>query len=467
MPKRRMVTRSAARKRVPNDHKNDEQIEVNSGSDNELPSAFLKLTDECAILLFDYLPLKDLDAMGQTCKRMNQIAGQVFQQNYPGAVVRVNFGKTNLTAFNRFITSVSMMYAKLQDFRFIASSNFDSLKHIHFFKTKLTTAQVGSIRQILTKIEIIEFTHCDFYGDIYGELLKHCVNLKSLTIQASEYDETITGIGNDWLLHKYPTIEHFKLHLAESQHSIDELKTFFKQNPQIRNLSLDSDALWENQATVLAAQLKLEHFETEYDDFQYELSVEPIPFLDLLNELHGNGMYQRLHMKFTSGYGNRDNEIMNAVVSVHVLEKLTINVNSMDAIDYEVFKKFINLKELELCGDDHIQLSYMNVIAKCLPNIERIAFDGATIDEVFTFVCHSAKLNTIKVSKFINYRGTNVVNGLFKLPAWSKEREKLTEATKITIYVGEKNYLNTKYALKKTNFEFIELKRIELEKPTH
>lgn len=45
----------------------------------------LKLNDDCCEEIFEYLSIKDLYSFGQTCKRMNRIAGIHFQRNYPDA----------------------------------------------------------------------------------------------------------------------------------------------------------------------------------------------------------------------------------------------------------------------------------------------------------------------------------------------------------------------------------------------
>lgn len=393
-----MATRSGARKRRPNEVANTNPIDVGAGRDDELSSNVMKSTEKYVV----------------------------------------------------------PMWQKLQS---IDWSSFESLREIHFCEQILTPTSVKCIKDILPKIETIILDHVQYYGDFYSGFLKHCSNLKCLQVLASEVDQTVYGIGNDWLVHKYPKLEQFKFHLVECCSPIDEMAEFFKQNPDIKNLSMDVDTLCSNESTILTANLQLEHFETEYEGLKHELSFEPYPFLDLLKKLHQKNFYKRLSLTYTST-DYKDNEIMNLIVALPALKTFGINLEPFDDIDYTIFNKLNNLKQLKLCGDYHIHPSLIDIIAKGLVNLECISFESGTSDEIFSFLCYTPKLNKMNVPQLSKKQESNNI-GLLDLPEWSKKREKLRGASKLTIYVNEKVYSITESTLKETNFEFVEIKSIQ------
>lgn len=60
-----------------------------AGSSNEnqhlLSSSIFKLNGHCFDKLFEFLSLKDLHSLGQTCKSMQQMTGEFFTRNYSAA----------------------------------------------------------------------------------------------------------------------------------------------------------------------------------------------------------------------------------------------------------------------------------------------------------------------------------------------------------------------------------------------
>lgn len=52
------------------------------------PPKIFKLNVDCFEEIFNYLAIHDIFAMGETCTRMQNVAGYYFQQNFPDAVGR-------------------------------------------------------------------------------------------------------------------------------------------------------------------------------------------------------------------------------------------------------------------------------------------------------------------------------------------------------------------------------------------
>lgn len=61
---------------------------------------FLKLNVDCWENIFDYLSLVDILAMSKTCKRMRQIGGHYFREQFSTTLGR--FGNENLIYINEY-----------------------------------------------------------------------------------------------------------------------------------------------------------------------------------------------------------------------------------------------------------------------------------------------------------------------------------------------------------------------------
>lgn len=92
-------------------------------------------------------------------------------------------------------------------------------------------------------------------------------------------------------------------------------------------------------------------------------------------------------------------------------------------------------------------------LASIKTNLKRLEFVSADFNDIMPFIRESVEMRTIKIEYFFDCS-----IDLLKL---NKEREKLQNAHKITMYVDERTYLDTKWAMKETNFGLIRLKRID------
>ena len=65
----------------------------NCARDVPLAPSIFKLNVDCFEKLFDYLGKEDVHAFGQTCKRMQWVAGHYYRQDMPGDIIscRANY----------------------------------------------------------------------------------------------------------------------------------------------------------------------------------------------------------------------------------------------------------------------------------------------------------------------------------------------------------------------------------------
>lgn len=439
--------------------------ELSSGNELQQPeaaatttaSAIFMLNIDCFDMIFDYLSLHDIHQFGQTCKTMNIFAGEYFERNFKSAekfsgidgiysVYSDNNGlmnqRTQTSAFNQFINYFSHYYENLEPLRYIQlhSLEFVSLNHIYLVCLKLNTAKIECLRQILSKLEILQIRQCTIDGDFYDCFLKFCRNLKRIYIQ-DDLGYILDENRNPWLLEEYPQLEHLQL-IPRYSFKINELNSFFERNPQLESFSTSSRCLWENRHELIKSNVKLDKLEIQILDNYHRHLINMQSICNLLNEFFLNGFYRRLHL-----YVKRvDKQCSEHVISLHALEMLSIRQFS----ESFSLSHLSNLKELEIMNGANSK--DLATLASNLTNLERLSLSNTvTVNDILPFIRCSAKLYRIQANfgeRFLN---------LYKL---NDERKKAA-ARKIIIYVSDNVFLATKWTTMYgvINFDFIEMRR--------
>lgn len=327
---------------------------------------------------------------------------------------------------------------------------------------------------------------------------------------------------NDWLRQKYPMLEH--LELISHTSLLIELVIFFKLNPNIRKITVNDEFLWENSEVMLHVNAKLDELTisrcSEGTIFRYceeeegEDDVEEPPrqneasaigrpnvgpkdndktkegtsnehangesssgkrkdespkdepnieksneytFFELANKLYARQFYRRLRWLCHPTFFQ---ELANEMVSINGLAKLVLNTDT----DPVALSRLKNLEELHIGRSD--QITDLEMLANNLTNLTQIHFQVAFFDQIFMIISQAVKLEKIKINSLLDgsrrrqdgtYDNIKIIN----LVELNKERELLNGAGKVVIYVEEKVYLTTKWALGDTDFNLIRLKREE------
>lgn len=425
----------------------------------ETPRIF-KLNIDCLDKIFDYLSAKDLHSIGQTCKALQQAAGEYYQLNFNAAekflgtngVKTIYSARENVRnerietpAFNKFTQFLSHYYEELGPLRYVKShaDEFAAVNHLYLVCLQIDSAKIKYIQKLLPKVEVMQIRQCSIRGDLYDILLRHCKNLNRLYIQ-DDMEAVIHRRKNQWLLRNYPTLVHVELSPRFS-FKINELQTFLELNPNLRSLTTTSHTIWANRNTFLAQlkvnRLEIKHFESDYH-FYYEERLNFPSLCELLNELHENGCYKRLHLHI-----NRiDNR---AELAIPGLDKLSICHLEKCNFDLTTLKEF--------CIYDCPNVNEINRLATGLINLERLYLCNATFEYLSTFVGHSPKLTTIKFSASSEQKN----GGIFNLAHLNKLRKNLADALKVVIYADDNIFLATKWATQNgdMNLNFVEMRR--------
>lgn len=435
-------------------------------------SPIFKLDADCCDVIFDYLSVKDLHSFGQTCRAMQRVAGAYFKRNHWAASkfsgsdgIYTMYSDNNGTAderaqtsgFNKYITYISHYYYDQQKLKYIQdhATELESINHLYLVCMSVNKVEIRYLHAILPKIETLQIRNCSRQGDIYGDLFTHCKSLKRLLVQDADlfvYHQQ--RVAFPWLLKQYEQLEYLEL-IPRTQTKIHELNAFFERNPTVRDFSTSSDCLWSNRRELLKSSVKLNTLEVKFfkqhlefhgyyfdnrdsedEDQSHESKIEPI--CKLLNQLYEKGFYQRVFL-YIEGV---DEKTSRHLASVKGVEKLCV----------KKFTHIYNLSHLtgikELAIQNGANPIDMRIFANHCANIQRLYVTNGTVDDILPFVQQSLNLNKIY------FDGDDV-----KLLMLNRERAKLAGGRKVTIYVPEKLFLETKWTLGDVNLKSIEMLR--------
>lgn len=416
--------------------------------DERSPTDIAKLNIDCFEELFDYLSLNDLSNLGKSSKWMQRVAGYCFRLNYSAAeakwedeLIHIRSGDNWSfgTIFAPHINKLNFEFdLDLQSFLTV-KPNCPRIKHIEFVNLDLSQAQMGRMKEIFDRVEVLKISACEIEGDFHANILALCPNLRRLSV--GSYTGEI-GDDSNWLLQTYPKLDFFELQPLDYR-AISELKTFLELNPTIRKLRISAQCLWKNRHSLLKAKVTLDDLEI------VEIDIESDNFLHLLNELREQNFYQRLSVSwwyFDQEAANRLT-ILKALVTLYAFNSEHIH------LDLPVLA---NIEELYFykCNETNLV-----DLAKDLTKLKRIVLTIATFDDIRMLMGRNRSLQKLKVEKIEN--GTHFSNNILNLAALNAEREKLGVAQKVQIYVNEEIYLATKWSIKLEEFRLVGIKRTQ------
>lgn len=411
----------------------------------------LSLDIDCFEAIFDYLTLQDLISISKTCKHHQQSAGFILHRNYSAAVVQCKssgisvgyyFDGDDLTKFiHKVIIIGNISLAHFHNIR----SKFHQLKEIDLFSVDLNV-NWECYKELLCKLQSLRIKH-HVIKNLYENIPIFCTNLKRLCVARDANDLKLNEGETDWLLQKYPALEHFELSI-HTDRPIDELNTFLELNMNIRKFATTAECLWQNQHLISCCNAKLEELAIW---FGHDEKVELIPICGLLNKLHERGFYQRLLLYY---FPNEfDQHAADQWASVNSLTKLYAEY-AAENIDLSVLK---SLKEI-FCRTSET-ISDLNALIINCAHLKRIHFLNSSFNDIFVLISKAVRLEKIKVDFLSDGTDFSTVDNVIDLVALNNARRKLDGARKVTLYVREGIYVATKWAINRTDMDFIRLKR--------
>lgn len=422
---------------------------LNQAVDDFLGPSILRLSPNCFYQIFNWLSLQNIYIIGQTCDKLHEVAGEYFHQNYTASLIIGNrngiFAQgIQLNGFSQYVTNISILNGKLNEFYYLRPNNFNSLRQINLAKIQLTADVTESMKDILVQIEVLEVIDCIISED-FCKFLKICPNLKRLSLR-NRKSKVIVGTGNQWLLRTHPSLEHLKM-VHKDGTKIEELKTFFVRNRKVHSFATRAICLWDNRTIILEAQPKLDLIQVDIDVWAKK---NMHPFCKLLNELYDHGIYKRLHL--STRYVDRNS--IKELATLRCLERLHfVNCDERNIMLHSL----VHVRELGVSISCHV--ADLPLMAKNLHKLERLYFDQAITDDLLVFIKTSPNIREIRVER-LPY-GVHFMRGVIDLVALNEERQRLNGAEKITIYVPENIYLLTKWEMNYIDFNLVDVKRTD------
>lgn len=400
---------------------------------------------DCFRELLDWLSLADLKALRQTCKNLKVHIDLYIEMYYP---------------------TIRIGYKKVEHIRDFESSSKNLIKEIRFlnYEQKFRN-EFEDHGEILSSVQSVRlFKNC-VNGEFYETLLKFCSNLRSLTISRI-CDDTLVGFVNKWLLRQYPKLENFKLldFLEPEGSGIQEMTTFFELNSSIRTFSTSLQFLKANGQYFKKTTTKLDQLCINITSEHYNLIGD---VMNVLIELHRHGFYQCLYL-YRGCLCTVDGVNLKGLLSMPGLEK--IRFSSCEQLDLPPLP---GLKELKI-GSIKMSTDW-KIVSNSIMNVERVYIENGSLSDIEPFIHHFEKLKHIKIgfgasqkndTRFPLDRGLTIGQSkdsfyVDYLSSLDKERSKLANASKTTIYIDEEIYLALKWSSNIRNFKSIELKRSE------
>lgn len=416
----------------------------------EIPPPYLKLIADCWENIFDYMPLKDIISVGQTCIRMQKMTGYYLREYFPEILCTLNGKTAQLTYSDRF-----HLHAELWQYinKLCIDGNLDYCLNANTFSSTLNTlilssmdltkAQIGYVETLLNLVENVQIKYCAIEGETFKQLISLCPKLKYLHIQCCRMDEDAL---HTLFLQDCPTLEYLQYQPLPRRAAvqINELQTFLENHSNLKHFEADYRFLWANRhilnETNAQLQLLTIRFPPTNDNALY------IYFVDLLRILHERGFYKTLNLSLDY----RETEInfeqlSNATSRLPALEMLNTPTDSI--ID---LSRLTNLTELEVRAYDSGVL--IENVAQNLTKLRRLTLFMASMHDILPFVRHSKRLRTINV-----YHLRDKFLDLFTL---NEERRKLENACPISICVLENVYLPTKWQIGNLHLSHVKIIRL-------
>lgn len=428
-------------------------------------SPYLKLIADCWEYIFDHLSIRDILVMGQTCRRMAQMAGYYVREYHPNLEFHQIGREIQLPSFSNFqIQSdfyqfISGLYiTRTNDIDFLLNiPTSDSLKTLIFDRSSLAEARIRYTRNILKNIESIHLIECRSTGNIFEQFVTYCPNLKHLDVRRCR------AMNSVLFLQYYPELEclQFRLPAKNVANRNDELKMFLLKHLNLNQLGMSYHFLWANRDVLNETNIQLDllsvHFEkTEnhgYAPHQYhDYGVGHYGnFANFLRGLFERGFYKSLQLSIHYAIKSSDVEqVSNIISTLPALESFSIYSDSFVGLN-----RLTNLKNLHITTI--LSDSRMNILARNLRNLERLTILEASFAGIVPFICHSTRLKSILVCDIRN----DMALANIDLITLNAERRKLINPCHISLYVPEDVYLLEKWKTRNLNSDLIKVMRLD------
>lgn len=430
-----------------------EQIEYFSDR-KPTESYILLLNDDCLQEIFDWLCLKDLCAVGKTCKRLQRVAGEYFGRIYD--TKSVFFFRTHAgdivqkidgidTKFGKYAQQLDFYNNNIDMFRYAGANGNTHLRSIQFDVKEISAAHVKCIRNLLTTVETVTLYRCIENVQLFHQIVVCCVNMKCLTL----YNWPITKY--EWPKQTYPTLNALELYGKYEAFSgrCEGLITFLKRNKQIKNISTSINL--SGVLDIIAnAGIDLDKLGFVVDGLD---KMTPSIFRQRLNAFHECGHFK--HLKMFCCWANDLPNYMGEIHKIHGLT--TVEIVYMDHSRCEmddVITVLTTLEHLKALRLFHFRIStkHANTLSQYLVHLEELHLGRNSLEGIIPFARNISKLSDIEIGE--DELASNIDESIRVLDC---ERANLFGAAHLTIHLPEEAFIRMKNSIFK--YKCIKFKR--------
>lgn len=421
------------------------------GGLNQPNLKFVKVNVDCWERIFDFLSLRDILAIGQTCQRMRQISGHYFRENFHGtdcfvqttyAIFYVfhNTGqgiKLERDDFLQFIDTMRICHRFEHLSHWMHEDLFQSLTTLRLCGVELNENEFHGYEKVLNKIVTLELSQCGVFSGFIGRFLDLCTQLECLSFEKLHFDSA--DAKSSVFQRTFPLLENFQC--TKCENTTPNLISFVERNPSIKSLRIGVNDLHEVPQNI--PKFRLDCLKIEIGSTL--ISAEGI--MNRLKTLHANGCYKRLHVLLLWTSQSAEETLFNKMASFDGLEVL------FTGYCHANIRYLTKLKELHF--SDVMAEMDLEEVALSLSKLERLWISGS-VDELKPFLRHSKALKTVILDTNIIAPGKPL--NLFDL---NRERQKSGMTLKVQIGLNENEYLATKWKSNNVNYDFVEPTRTE------
>lgn len=395
-------------------------------------------------LVFDYLSLADLCAVGLTCKILLQTAGQYFHQYHlsqrvdfkcvDGSVKEfVNGHETNFGCFawQLIIDGACGSYDSIiKIFRHIwGYENYDfkriELHNIDHFVGLV----VQCSKKVLAKIQTIKFVDCLLDASGYDEIIRLCTNVKCL-----QYTNTTYNLPD----RHYPNIESLRIRCNDME--MEKLVAFLRINPQIKDIQFMRHIdLGQFAAMTIAEGMKFDLLLISYQTFHDAVAH--------INDWQETGFFKRLHITQT----RIDILLFETIDKIKcITTPVELFLWQFNGTGWEGDVALPNVTKLTIAGK--ITLADVKLLAQCFPNLQELTSSNS-VRSTEEIVRNLPKLETIIISE---------ISGCakFHIDTLNDAREKLKK--QLTIHLPAKTFFKARWASVNLSSEWVKIERLEI-----
>lgn len=409
---------------------------------------FLSMNNDCISNIFEWLHLDDICSISDTCKRLKMLASDYFERRHgdkllDGMRITTVNGKIELQPNEKCVWSFSRSFntvvlnassriprdinaLKLDLSSFVRTYCSEYLTSIQFQSMFLHQSIGDAIGSVLQNVETVVFINCDLEGD-YHEILKHCQNLKYLTIDEN-YGHKIEKL----LLETYPKLKHFSCRYYGRVLLTKNLKLFLMQHPRLTRLTwcfharireaAFSDKTLECIQVIVKSGKQLEDLFLSFDGI-YNLAGICGELKGLSDRKH----FKRLELDFR--YTTLEYKLSKMLIEHG---KHLTDLTSLLGLHLCDLSTMANLRVLQLDSVASIKRSRLSSIPldglSCLEELHIGALLDISVAQKFICEVKSLKLVAIIRCKFAISR--------FDLPMLSVERRKFDGHRELIIYLN-------------------------------